>query len=446
MSQTSVQPSVAQPVKKRSWLLTSEDWWAVYLGLFLLVLAYVAFSLQAPLDLIKGAVPQEWPQNPLLPGLASHIGNYVFVYLLLLVLTSIGVRTMGGKLSHYIAGFTLLFIGGLLILILGSQQTIKKYGMEYPFWSLIIGLIIGNLGKMPAWFKVSAGRTEFYIKMGIILLGANLPFTVIVTGGAWGFLEALIIVAVGFTVAFVIARRLGFDNKFAAVLGAGASVCGVSAAIAVGSSVKAKEKDVGYVISLVVLYALVLIFLLPILGRALGLNPVVTGAWIGGSELADAAGLAAAAMVGEKAVQVFSLVKLNRDVMIAFLAFIFATVSITRWERGEGGKRPGAVVIWERFPKFVIAFVLASIFATYLVVQFTKPVVDAHIIGVMNALRTWLFTITFLCIGLNTKITDVRAMGSKPIIAFTTVVVVNVIVGFILANLFFGGIIASPLK
>lgn len=435
---------MANDGKRRSSLLTSEDWWSVYLGLFLVLIAFVAFINKSPLDILKTAVPVEWPKKDLLAHFAGHFGSYVFMYLLLTVITSLGIGVMGGKLSNYIASFTVLFIGALVVLILGSQQTLKHYGLEYPFWALVIGLIIGNLWTFPEWFRAASGRTEFFIKTGIVLLGASLPFTIIIQGGFWGFLEALLIVVGGFTTAFIMARRLGYDNKFASVLGAGGSVCGVSAAIAVGSSVKADQKHVGYVASLVVLYALGLIFLLPILSKLIGLDDFVTGAWIGGSELADAAGLAAAAMVSEKAINAFTLVKLNRDVMIGVLSFILATVAVTRWERDQGDPRPSPLVIWERFPKFVIAFLVASFLVTSWVMSYGKPV-TAAVTGNLNVIRTWLFTIAFLCIGLNTKIKDVRAMGSKPIVAFTTVVLVNVITGFILANLFFGGIIARPL-
>jgi len=434
----------ADKPKQRSILLTSEDWWAVYLGLLLLIVSFVAFTAGTPLNFLKNAMPVAWPQADLGAHFAKNFDSYIYMYLILLVPTAFAVAVMGGKVGHYLLSFTLLFVISLVILVLGSEQDSKKYGLEYPFWALIIGLIIGNSFTLPEWFRAGAGRTEFFIKTSIVLLGANLPFTTVVQGGGWGFIEAVCIVGVGFIVAFIVAKRLGFDNLFASVLGAGGSVCGVSAAIAVGGTVKANQKHVGYIISLVVLYALVLIFLMPLLARALGLNEIVAGAWIGGSELADAAGLAAAAMISDKAVQAFTLVKLNRDVMIGVLAFILAIISVTRWERKEGQALPSPVVIWDRFPKFVLAFLLASFLATTWTVQYPKdfsPAVTAN----LNAARTWLFVLAFLCIGCNTRFQDVRVMGSKPIIAFTAVAVVNLIVGFILANLLFGGIIAKPL-
>lgn len=434
----------AEPAKKRSVLITSEDWWAVYLGLFLLIVTFGAFVSGSPLDILKTAMPVMWPKANLGAHFAANVNAYIFMYLMLIVITGVAVAVMGGKVLHYILSFTVLFVLSLVVLILGSQTELKTYGLEYPFWALLIGLVIGNTWSLPEWFRAGAGRTEFFIKTGIVLLGVNLPFTTVVQGGGWGFLEAVVIVGIGFTVAFIVSKRLGFDNTFAAVLGAGGSVCGVSAAIAVGGSVKANQKHVGYIVSLVVLYALVLIFLMPFLSRIMGLSHVVAGAWIGGSELADAAGLAAAAMISDKAVQAFTLVKLNRDVMIGVLAFIMAVASVTRWERKEGQPLPSPMVIWDRFPKFVIAFLLVSFLATTWTVQYGAkfaPAVTAN----LTTIRTWLFVLAFLCIGCNTRIQDVRAMGSKPIIAFTTVVVINLVVGFVMANLLFGGIIAKPL-
>jgi uncharacterized membrane protein YadS len=440
----------------KSKMLTSEDWWAVYLGLAFVAAAAIGAAKGPVFDFVKGAIPAAWPSKPLLPGLGAAWPAYAAVFVLFLAATGLGVKAMGGKLGSYAASFTILFLASALVLVLGSQQTLKLYGLESTFWALLIGLVVGNLFHLPQWFREASGRTEFFIKTGVVLLGASFPFSTIVQGGGWGFLEALAIVAAGFTVAFLVGRAMGFDKRFIAVLGAGGSVCGVSAAIAIGSSVDEDKKKVGYVVSLVVIFALVLVFLIPLLARLLGFGEIVTGAWIGGSELADAAGLAAASMVGEKAVRAFSLVKLNRDVFIGFLSFIFATLAITRWDVASGASgaaggaakgraRPSPGMIWERFPKFVLAFLLASILVTELTGSMGKPAVDAHVIGVLNALRTWFFTLTFLCIGLNARFGEMRSIGAKPIVAFALIVLVNLVVGCVLANLFFGGILAHPL-
>ncbi|GIM46273.1 hypothetical protein DNHGIG_18220 [Collibacillus ludicampi] len=416
-----------------------EDWWAVILGILFVVAAFVGYQWKMPLNLFKNAIPVEWPTKDLGMHLATNFGSYVLLYLVLLVFTGIAIVNMRGNLKHYVLSFTVLFIVSIIILILGSQHTLKYYGLEYPFWALVIGLIIGNSLRIPDWFQAAASRTEFYIKTSIVLLGANLPFTIILRAGIWGFLEALLIVLSGFTVAFAVGRKLGFDPKFSSVIGAGGSVCGVSAAIAVGNSVKAPEKQIGYVVSLVVLYGLVLIFILPALGKWLHLPDYVTGAWIGGSELADASGLAAASLVSDTAVKAFTLVKLSRDVLIGFLCFIFGTMAVTRWENKQG-KPIGARVMWDRFPKFVLAFLVVSGLTTYWQLHAGKSFSN-DFTGNLNALRTWFFVLTFFCIGLNTRFRDIRTLGRKPIIAFTAVVLVNFVVGFILANIFFGHIV-----
>lgn len=432
--------------RQRTWLLTSEDWWAVYLGLFLVILVYGAYAFynqKSPLDALLGSagfVP--WPNvKPLGVQLAANLRGIVAVYLLLLVLTSIAVGGMGYSVAQYAGSFTILYLLAIGAVITGTWYPVFHYGLEYPFWALLVGLVIGNFWHMSPWFRVTAERTEFYVKTSLVLLGAFLGFGVIVTGGLRGFAEAATVVTVGFIVAFLVSRALGFDNRFAAVLGAGASVCGISASIAMGNSVKAKTNEINYVISLVVLYALVLIFVLPLLSRAFGLSDVVAGAWIGGSELADSAGVAAAQMVSTTAVKSFTLVKLNRDVMIGFLAFIFAIIAVTRWEV-KAGTTPNAWVMWERFPKFVLAFLAASLLTTVMTALFhwdPKALATVAPIKTLNTIRTYLFVLAFVCIGLNTRFVDIRRFGWRPIVAFTTVAVVNLITGFVMANLLFTG-------
>ncbi|MDI3328438.1 MAG: putative sulfate exporter family transporter [Alicyclobacillaceae bacterium] len=427
------------PEKKR----IGEDGWSVIIGLLIVAAAFVAYWAGAPLDFFKKALPVEWPTKSLAAHFAQQAGSYLLLYVVLLILTGLAAWNLRERPGRYALSFTVLFLISGLILVLGSQHTLKYYGLEYPFWALVIGLVIGNIATPPEWFQAAAGRSELYIKTSIVLLGANLPFTIIARAGVWGFLEAVLIVAAGFVTAFAAGKRLGFDPRFSAVIGAGGSVCGVSAAIAVGNSVNSPPKQVGYVVSLVVLYGLALIFVLPVLAKLLHLPDSVAGAWIGGSELADAAGLAAASMVSETAVKSFTLVKLSRDVLIGILCFIFGTLAVARWEAGEGG-RVSAWVIWERFPKFVLAFLVVSGFATFGQAQYGQSFAD-HVTANLNALRTWLFTLTFFCIGLNTRFRDIRLMGGKPIAAFTAVVLVNFVLGFVLANLFFGGFLGRNL-
>ena len=162
----------------------------------------------------------------------------------------------------------------------------------------MIGLIIGNLIQLPEWFKTSL-RTEYYIKTGIVLLGATLPLTLIFTAGPIAFLQATIVsVCTWLTIYLAATRLFGLEPQFGAVLGAGGAVCGVSASIAVGGAVKAKKDHIAIGIAVVSVWAIVMILVLSVVVKLMvpaPISPGEAGAWVGTSEFADAAGFAVVA-------------------------------------------------------------------------------------------------------------------------------------------------------
>ena len=203
------------------------------------------------------------------------------------------------------------------------------------------------MSRLPDWFS-PALRVEFYIKVGIVLLGATLPFT-LARVGRTGRGRAGDHRLAGHVLRDLLRRpsAFGLDQRFAAVLGVGGAVCGVSAAIAIAGAVRAKREQASVAITLVVVWAIVMVFVLPFASRALGLPTGVAGAWIGTSEFADAAGIAAAQAYGdlakhaggaiagapEASLQAFTLMKVvGRDIWIGIWAFVLAIVATTRWE------------------------------------------------------------------------------------------------------------------
>jgi uncharacterized membrane protein YadS len=257
-------------------------------------------------------------------------------------------------------------------------------------------------------------------------------------------------------VIFLTGRKLGLDRRLCATLGAGGAVCGVSAAIAIAGSVRAKKEHPPIAITLVVLYAIVLVFSLPLVARMLHLPAGVGGAWIGTSEFADAAGLAAAQSYGglagpetgitgtpDQAINAYTLIKVvGRDVWIGIWAFVLSIVSITWWEKSETGRRADAAQIWGRFPKFVVGFLVSSLVITYAVRHFAfadyNKVVKPGLVAPLISLRTWAFTFCFLSIGLTTRLREFKPAGGKPFWAFTAGVIVNLILGYILSVYVFG--------
>ena len=153
--------------------------------------------------------------------------------------------------------------------------------------------------------------------------------------------------------------------------------------------------------------------------------------------------MAAAASINEQAIKTFTLMKVvGRDMFVGIWCFIMAFISITKWEKRQDGTKPKAGEIWTRFPKFVLGFFVASIIITALVAGVDPAVskdITAQVIGPLKELRNWAFIFTFLCIGLTTRFKDLTSVGWKPFAAFTTGVLVNVPLGYILSVVVMGG-------
>jgi uncharacterized membrane protein YadS len=351
-------------------LWKTEDYWAVWLGLGIVVAALILFATGST---IKGwaVTPGTWSNaGDLTSDLGRHLSGYFWIFLVFGVVFTISMAIMGQKVRQFIPGFVILFVGSLVIFYLASWEVAKRWDLGAPLLALLVGVIIGNAFKIPEWFKSSL-RTEYYIKTGIVLLGATLPLTLIASAGPIAFLQATIVsVCTWLTIYLAATRLFKLEPQFGAVLGAGGAVCGVSASIAVGGAVKAKKDHIAISIGVVSVWAIVMILMLTLLFKVLVphvITPGEAGAWVGTSEFADAAGFAVVAEIanrhGDSAINTFTLMKvIGRDIWIGIWCLILSIVSVTLWERGEGnGRRLGAGVIWQRFPKFVIGFFAASV-------------------------------------------------------------------------------------
>jgi uncharacterized integral membrane protein (TIGR00698 family) len=447
------QPPNATPSKPA--ITLTEDWWTVILGLGILVLVYVFYLSGSSIAWIAVA-PTKWSTiSQLTAQLATNAPRYLALLGACLVLFTIVTSFTGQKPKAFIASFVLVFVLSAIIYALGNWDQAAKYNLEPPLVALLIGLLISNVIGLPRWLDAGF-RVEFYIKLGIVLLGATLPFTLIIWAGPVAILQASIVSIVTFMAIFFTARKLGLDHRLAAVLGAGGAVCGVSASIAIAGAVRAKKEHPPIAISLVVFWAIIFIFALPLISRTLHLPTGVGGAWIGTSEFADAAGLAAAQSYGglagkglgisgtaDQALASYTLIKvIGRDVWIGIWALVLALISVTYWENKETNSKVQVGQIWWRFPKFVIGFLVASILTTLIVHGNTladyNKIVKPALIAPITSLRTWAFTFSFLSIGLTTRFRELANAGAKPFLAFTVGVIINVILGYILSVVIFG--------
>lgn len=433
------------------WL--KEDWWAIWLGLGIVVAACLLFASGTSIRWVAVTPPKWHGFAQLGVHFAANYQRYIVQFLLWLGIFAVAVSTLGHKVRDFLPSFFFLYVFSVAIFAVGQWDQANRYNLEAPLVALILGLAISNLIGAPRGLEAGF-RVEFYIKTGIVLLGATLPVQLIIWAGPIAILQASIVSIVTFAVIYWVGVRLGLDRRLAATLGAGGAVCGVSASIAIAGAVGARKEDASIAITLVIVWAIVMIFALPFIAGALHLSASVGGAWIGTSEFADAAGFAAAQTYGavadhnnlggtpEQAIRTFTLMKvIGRDVWIGIWAFVLALVATTRWERTGIVGRPELGEIWWRFPKFVIGFAIASLLVTAVTSGYTIGEFNARVnpalVAPIKDLRTWAFIFCFFSIGLTTRFRSLAHAGRKPFLAFTSGVAVNVILGFVLSALVF---------
>src|SRR6516162_177125 len=402
--------------ERRGWkeLYLKEDWWAVWLGLALMVFAILFFQAGSS-NIVKALAinPGGLKWNSF-GQLAAHFTQnaqlYLYQFLFWLVLFGATTAIMGVKLKEFVPAFIFLYVGALIMFAIAGWANAAQFNLEAPLVALILGLVIANVFRLPAWMD-SAFRVEYYIKTGIVLLGATFPITLVLTAGPVAIVQATIISIITCLVIFFVGTRIfDIDKRLAAVLGAGGAVCGVSASMAIAASVNAKKEHLYTSVTLVVGWALVMIVVLPFLSRAMELPAGVAGAWIGTSEFADAAGFAAATtygkMVGaeDTAIRSFTLMKvIGRDLWIGIWSIVFAAIATFVWEKGESGRVPDAREVWWRFPKFVIGFFVASMLMSAFTGTFStadfNSAVRPNLLAPLASFRTWTFIFSFSALG-----------------------------------------------
>ena len=316
--------------------------------------------------------------------------------------------------------------------------------IEFPVYAILLGLL-GNvvLTRLGLRDRLAGGfRTEFFIKTGLVLLGASINFAVILTAAGPAILQALVLISVVFGFTWWLGGRLGLDDRLRALLSSAVSICGISAAIAAAGAVQAKREQLAYTASLVVVFALPSIFLLPAAAHGLGLSQPVAGAWIGGNIDTTAAVSAAGALAGEQALQLATIVKTTQNALLGVVAVALTAYFAVRVERSTTSARPSAAQLWERFPKFVLGFLAASVIGT-LYVASVGSAAAKPVIATVNDLRTLFLILAFVSIGLEFRVAPLREAGWRPVGVFASATVVNLVVGLLLATLLFRGFPAA---
>lgn len=404
----------------KKWLkqFTSEDWIIVFAGAVILLLATV--------------FPESMPRLPKTLTFLSDWLSAGYMFLFVLVLTYVTSALLHRPLKGIFPSLLIIFGLTLIAQLIASIPAVKAYGFEPVFFAVILGLLVSNIFKLPEWLK-SAVQSEFYIKIGIICLGSTILFGEVMKSGAYGLAQSLIVVFTVWYFAFWVGKKMKVDPEMGTMLASAVSICGVSAAIATCGVIKGDSKKLSYVVSLVLIIAIPMMYLLPWFAELLGLSEEVAGAWLGGTIDTTGAVAAAGSLVGETAGNTAIIVKSSQNVLLGLAAFV---ISIMWSYRGTGAQeKPTAALIWDRFPKFVVGFVLAS-----LVFSFCFEPETAKAVGkVTKGFQSTLFSIAFVCIGLETRIKDIFGKENrKPLNTFLIAQCFNILVTLAVAYLIFG--------
>ena len=468
--------------------LKSEDWWSVWIGLFIFVLSLGVFGgadvlgwgaqMNTWLD-PGGAVKLASTAYQGLPALISILLTYLF----LLAILSVGAYFLGADLKQFGISFTIVFALSFLCWFLGhyayiaaTQDKLGTFGIGWSLnltgeagfiLALLAGLAVGNFFPGLADKLKAACRPEWYIKTAIVIMGAGLGAKAaqstglagaIIFRGFCAIVEAYLIY---WALVYFIARKyFKFSREWAAPLASGVSICGVSAAIATGAAIRARPVVPIMVSSLVVIFAVIELILLPFIAQwALYGEPLVAGAWMGLAVKTDGAAVASGAIVDSlvraKALAVQGInykegwmlmtattTKMFIDVFIGIWAFVLALIWCTRIDRKEG-ETVRAREIWNRFPKFVIGYILTFAVLLTVCLAFPEKAAAGQLsTGEGNTFRVLLFAMTFFSIGMISNFKKLWEEGIGKLAAVYLISLFGFIIwiGLFISWLFFHGV------
>jgi uncharacterized membrane protein YadS len=466
----------------------NEDWLAVIIGV--LVFALALFGLGG-YDLLGWAVTTSVYADvttalaPVAKAYASlgGIGSLLATYAALLVVLSAGVAALGADVRKFAIAFTVVFAIAYASWIVGSYAYVaavtpaeqQKFGIAWSLKltneggfvvALLSGLVIANFfPRFATWLK-EAIRPELYIKIAIVILGATVAVTAagrlnlasaILLRGVAAIVEAYLIY---WSVVYFVARKwFGFSREWSVPLASGISICGVAAAIATGGAIRARPAVPVLVSSLVVVFAVVEVLILPFLAQTfLWQEPLVAGAWIGlavktdgaavaGGGITESLILAKAAAEGVKyqpgwILATTAAVKVFIDIFIGIWAFILGYIWTNHIDKRADKATAGE--IWERFPKFILGFIVVFAVSLWLALGTTPEITKAlpAAAGEANVFRVIFFILTFFSIGV---LSDFRKLWQDGFGKLAAVYLVSLFgfviwVGLLISWLFFSGI------
>ncbi|MBW6519911.1 MAG: YeiH family protein [Desulfoarculaceae bacterium] len=374
----------------------------------------------------------------------NYVPGLIGLCLFFIVIFGAGVALMGKSFMAFAKGFFIVFLVTVLAYLLGGQAISKQYGFGAEAWGILLGMLIANTVGTPKWVLPSC-QVEFFIKTGLVLLGAEVLFGKIMAIGLPGIFVAWVVTPAVLVTTYILGQKvIKMPSKtLNIVISADMSVCGTSAAIATAAACRAKKEELTLSIGLSLVFTAIMMIALPAFIKAVGMPEILGGAWIGGTIDSTGAVAAAGAFLGDKAMYVAATIKMIQNVMIGVTAFCVALYWCLRVER-DACKIVGPIEIWHRFPKFVLGFlaasILFSIIDTALGKDLSTALIDQGAVrGGTRLLRGWFFALSFAAIGLSTNFRELARYfkGGKPLILYVCGQSLNLCLTLIMAYVMF---------
>lgn len=416
-----------------------EDWWAVWLGFALLAIAATGVLPSVP------KMPK-WEWGGFLEvhtaGLAVGL---VVLAIGLGALFSVAVAVMKGReWGRFFPAFLVVFVIAAVSYALEKEKSVSAYDIPYAFWALALGMLISNTVGTPGWLK-PAVRTEFYIKTGLVLLGAEILVDKILAFSGYGLAIAWGVTPIVIVFMWLFGTRfLKMVNKpLVITIATATSVCGVSAAIAAAAASRAKKEDLTVAVGMSLIFTVLMMIAMPAIITAIGMSPTLGGAWMGGTIDATGAVVAAGVALGKEGEAVAAIVKMIQNVLIGIVAFGIAVFWVTSVERDASGARPSLMEVWYRLPKFILGFMAASIIASIINASGDGSAFLDGVLSQTKSFRGWFFGLAFVSIGLESNLRDLakQMSGGKPIVLYLVGQTFNLILTLAVAWLVLSGVL-----
>ncbi len=373
---------------------------------------------------------------------------------ILAIFFGIGKGIMGESFGKFVLGFPVVFFLAVLAYMAETQALMKYWGFGFPLWAIIFGLLISNTIGTPKWIQ-PAVATEFFIKTGLVLLGAEILFNKILAIGKPGIFVAWICTPITLVLTYWFGQKIvKMPSKTLNItISADMSVCGVSAAIATAAACRAKKEELTLAIGLSMVFTAVCMVAQPAFAKLVGMPQILAGAWMGSTIDSTGAVAAAGAFYGDKALYVAATIKMIQNVLIGVTAFCVAVYWCAKVDC-HPGTRVSWWEVWYRFPKFVIGFIIASIVFSIIDqtmgADMSTVMIDQGVLrGFTRIGREWFFALAFTSIGLETNFREFGEYfkGGKPITLYvfgqSFQLMLTLLVGYIMFYIVFPEVTAG---